>query len=248
MLYSFSRLSLYETCPYRFYNKYILDKPEPVTKPLALGKAVHKAIELKINGESEEEAVTAGIIEADFHPEVTGEEINTLLSRAPIEYGETEVHFQLTLGSGISLQGYVDWIKEDRFKDWKSNWRPYGANDTWQLMLYAWALMKIRGLKQIEGTLYFLRFRRQEAFLYSLLEAEKARDWALRLAEEIEMKVSCLNSFSDMETFLFSATPGSHCKHCPFAAECFRRDVGAKNGISNLCAASLSYDKTEVIY
>ncbi|QQZ58934.1 PD-(D/E)XK nuclease family protein [Paenibacillus sonchi] len=221
MIYSYSRLSLYETCPYRFYIKYILGKSEPVTKPLALGKAVHKAIELKINGETEAEAIAAGLIEADFHPEVTGEEMQQLLSRAPMEVGETEVHFQLPLGSGISLQGYVDWIKKDQFKDWKSNWRPYGPNETWQLMLYAWALMKVRGLKQIRGALYFLRFRREEAYVYSLLEAVKARDWALRLAEEIELKISCLDSFSDMKSFLFPATPGSHCKHCPFVLDCY---------------------------
>ena len=57
MLYSFSRLSLYETCPYRFYQKYILGKDDVVTKPLALGKAVHKAIELKIDGASEDDKV-----------------------------------------------------------------------------------------------------------------------------------------------------------------------------------------------
>lgn len=221
MLYSFSRLSLYETCPYRFYFKYILGKPEPVTKPLALGKAVHKAIETRINGEPEADAIAAGFIESDFHPEVTGEEIQFLLSRAPMEYGETEVHFKLPLDSGISLQGYVDWIKEDRFKDWKSNWRPYSPNETWQLMLYAWALMKLRGLRQMRGALYFLRFRREEAYIYSLSDAEKARDWALRLAEEIEMKNSCLESFPDMNSFLFPATPGSHCKHCTFVLDCY---------------------------
>ena len=70
MIFSFSRLSLYETCPYRFYKKYIQGYKEPSSYPLALGKGVHKAIEDKIKGFSHSEAVLNGMIEADFQPEV----------------------------------------------------------------------------------------------------------------------------------------------------------------------------------
>ena len=84
MIFSFSRLSLYETCPYRFYKKYIQGYEEPTTYPLALGKGVHKAIEDKIKGVSHSEAVLNGMIEADFHPEVTMEELSDLVSHAPI--------------------------------------------------------------------------------------------------------------------------------------------------------------------
>ncbi|MDY7989849.1 PD-(D/E)XK nuclease family protein [Paenibacillus polymyxa] len=108
MLYSFSRLSLYETCPHRFYYKYMLNRSEPVTKPLALGKAVHKAIELRIQGVAVEDAIAAAVIEVDFHPEVTYEEIASLMQRAPEVSGQTEVHFVLPLGAGIQLQGYID--------------------------------------------------------------------------------------------------------------------------------------------
>ena len=45
MIFSFSRLNLYKTCPYRFFKKYIEGYEEPITYPLALGKGVHKAIE-----------------------------------------------------------------------------------------------------------------------------------------------------------------------------------------------------------
>ncbi|GIO42256.1 PD-(D/E)XK nuclease family protein [Paenibacillus barengoltzii] len=221
MLYSYSRLSLYETCPYRFYQKYILGKKEPVTKPLALGKAVHKAIELKINGVSEHEAIIEAIIESDFHPEVTYEEIASLVQRAPEVRGQTEVHFVLPLGDSIQFQGYIDLLEEERFWDWKSNWRLYRANDTRQLALYAWAIMKRRGLRQVKGTLYFLRFRKAESFVYNESDANEAREWARGLAEEIEMKKSCLESFPDMASSLFPPTPGSHCKHCPFVLECY---------------------------
>ena len=75
MIFSFSRLSLYEICPYRFYKKYIQGYEEPTTYPLALGKGVHKAIEDKVNRVGYSEAILNGMIEADFHSAVTLEEL-----------------------------------------------------------------------------------------------------------------------------------------------------------------------------
>ena len=66
MIFSLSRSSLYTTCPYRFFKKYIEGNEEPATYPLALGKGVHKAVEDKINGVSHSEAIFNGIIEASF--------------------------------------------------------------------------------------------------------------------------------------------------------------------------------------
>ena len=118
MIFSFSRLSLHESCPYRFYKKYILGYDEPTTYPLALGKGVHKAIEDKIKGISHSEAVLNGMIEADFHPEVKLEELSELVSHAPIQVnmGETEIHFQLPLSDETSapmIQGYIDLVSPD---------------------------------------------------------------------------------------------------------------------------------------
>ncbi|ALP37995.1 hypothetical protein ASL14_19185 [Paenibacillus sp. IHB B 3084] len=205
-----------------------MGKPEPITKPLALGKSVHKAIELRIQGAAVEDAIMAAIIEADFHPEVTYEEIASLMQRAPEVRGQTEVHFVLPLSaeSGIQLQGYIDLLQEAHFWDWKSNWKPYQANDTRQLALYAWAIMKMRELQRIKGTLFFLRFRKAESFIYTRSETNEAREWALRLAEEIELKKSCMESFPDMASSLFSPTLGSHCKHCPFVLECYQKKEG----------------------
>lgn len=201
-----------------------------MTKPLALGKAVHKAIELKINGVSEEEAIVDALIEIDFHPEVTCDEVSDLLHRAPDLKGETEVHFQLplSLDSEIELQGYIDLVRPSDFWDWKSNWRTYQANDTMQLALYAWAMMKIRGINQVKGTLFFLRFRRAESFIYNYSDTEVARQWALTLAEEIEMKKSCLESFPDAASFFFPDQVGSHCKHCPFVLDCYKNKNNRK--------------------
>ena len=97
MIFSFSRLSLYEICPYRFYKKYIQGYEESTTYPWAVGKGVYKAIEDKANGVGHTEAVLNGMIEADFHPEVTMEELSVIVSHAPIQenMGKTEIYFQL---------------------------------------------------------------------------------------------------------------------------------------------------------
>ena len=52
MIFTFSRLSVYETCPYRFNKKYIQGYDESNTYQLALGMGIHKVIEDKINGVS----------------------------------------------------------------------------------------------------------------------------------------------------------------------------------------------------
>jgi CRISPR/Cas system-associated exonuclease Cas4 (RecB family) len=223
-VFSFSRLSLYETCPYRFYLKYVLGRPEPVTKPLALGKAVHKGIELFIQGASEEEAVLEALIECDFHPEVTRDEVVTLMHSAPEITGETEVHFELSLapGSNLKLQGYIDLVCDGEFFDWKTNRRVYEPTDTMQLPLYAWAVMELKKRDLVKGTLYFLRYRRPMPHLFTLKEADVARGWAHGLAQEIAEKVSVVEVFPELADQLFPPQPGSHCAYCPFAVECLK--------------------------
>ncbi len=226
MIYSFSRLDLFGRCPYRWYQKYAMGREEPVTKPLALGKAVHKAVELRTQGILEDEAVVAGIIETDFHPEVTTDDIKELLQNAPRMNGETEVHFELPLSSSASaprIQGYIDLIQPNRFVDWKTNWQMYGANDTMQLRLYAWALMEMRGWDQVEGMLYFLRYRRRVPYVYSRSDADRARAWALKVADEIERKMFTVELFPEMTEDIFHPSPGAYCKHCPYAAECVQK-------------------------
>ena len=93
-----------------------------------MGKGVHKAIEGKIKGINHSEAVLNGMIEADFHPDVTLGEMSDLVSHAPIQenMGETEIHFQLLLSNEKSapmIPSYIDLVSPDGSKivDWKTN-------------------------------------------------------------------------------------------------------------------------------
>ncbi|MFS0577267.1 PD-(D/E)XK nuclease family protein [Sporosarcina sp. 179-K 3D1 HS] len=230
MIFSFSRLSLYETCPYRFYKKYIQGYQEPVTYPLALGKGVHKAIEEKINGVSHTEAVLNGMIEADFHPEVTLEEMSDLVSHAPIQanMGDTEVHFQLPLSgkdSAPMIQGYIDLVSSDgsRIVDWKTNRARYDVRDNHQVGLYAWAIGQLRNQSNVEGKLFFLRFKRESKLIFNQADMEKSRKWALSVANEINSKQEIIDRLPEKTEELFQSTPSSHCRHCSFAIECYKK-------------------------
>ena len=51
--YSFSRLSCYETCPYSYYLKYILNEPDEQNAFALYGTHVHSILEKYFNGELE---------------------------------------------------------------------------------------------------------------------------------------------------------------------------------------------------
>lgn len=237
MIFSYSRLKLYETCPFRFYLKYVEGREEPVTKPLALGKAVHKAIELIIQGEAKDSAIIQGLAESEFHPEVSVQEVKWLVERAPIRegMGKVETHFKLPLEDSPNspvLQGFTDLYYYTGSEgvpvivDWKTNRRPFDALKNHQLPLYAWALMKMKKVSSVIGYLYFLRFRQRNPDPYALFTEENiepSRQWAIKLAKEVEDKVFLAEIFPDKRDSLFPPKPSSLCKFCPFVLECYQK-------------------------
>ena len=229
MIFSFSRLNLFQSCPFRFYKKYVLGYEEPMTLPLALGKAVHKAIEDKINGVGHREAVLNGLIEADFHPEVRAEDVSFLTSRsnAAPGMGKTELHFKLPLNDsqdGPLLQGYIDVVSNSgmAITDWKTNRVPYHVLDNHQVGLYAWVMGELYNVPYVVGTLYFLRFRKRSSHCFMPADMERARLWALGLAKEVNVRMELYGMVPGEATRIFPANPSGHCKHCPFARECLR--------------------------
>jgi hypothetical protein len=227
MIYSYSRLSLYQKCPKQFYYKYVLQlEDQKITKPLALGKAVHKGIESVIEGLSLDEAVLKGYTECDFHQGVSIIDITELVKRAPVtkNMGETEFYFRLPLSNSPDspkIQGYIDLVQGNKLKDWKTNWRRYAVNDNHQIALYAWALSKLKGYDLIEGSLYFLRFKKEYKYFFSHMEMERSRQWALNLANEINLKIEMLDILPEKVNALFPVNPSRACLYCPFAIECY---------------------------
>lgn len=227
MIFSFSRLNLYSQCKFRFYKKYILKYEEPTTLPLALGKAVHKAIEDKINGADHSEAVLNGLIEADFHEEVTTDEISNLTNRAKLypDMGDTEIHFKLPLEDkedAPMIQGFIDVVgkKREFITDWKTNRKRYNVLDNHQVGLYAWAVSKKYNVSNVLGTLFFLRFRKGSSHLFNAWDMENARLWALGIANEINSKLELYDMIPEKAADIFPASPSSICQHCPFVLDC----------------------------
>ncbi|MDT3417141.1 CRISPR/Cas system-associated exonuclease Cas4 (RecB family) [Brevibacillus aydinogluensis] len=227
MIYSFSRLSLYEQCPFRFYLRYVLHRKEPMTAPLALGKATHKGIESIINkGCGLEEAIADGYVEVDFFP-INRADLVWLVRSAPVHYGmgRTEQHFLLPLSDtpgAPQVQGYIDLDMDDSFVDWKTNRVPYKLRETMQIPLYAWAIMKTKGVQSIKGSLFFLRFKKWDTEVFDRSLAETGRRWAYELAMRIEQSLFLLEQQTDMAFTLFPAKPSKICRTCPFALECYQ--------------------------
>ncbi len=227
MIHSYTSLSIYASCPYRYYLRYYLRKKEPITQPLALGKAVHKAIQTMIETDSTlEEAIHAGLIEADFYP-LNRMEIEWLVLNASAQpgMGETEVYFCLLLSDkpdSPQLQGYIDLVGDGWLIDWKTNRDPSTAINTMQMPLYAWALLQMKPLIAIQATLYFLRYKYAASKTYTKASVEPARIWAYNTALTIEKKFCLLDKQIEKSHILFPAKPSATCKHCGFAWECYR--------------------------
>lgn len=235
MLFSYSRLKLYETCPRRFYFKYILGWMEPVTPPLALGKAVHRGIEALINGLDVQNAIMEGYAACDFHPEISLNELSRLVKRAPVakNMGETEVYFRLPLfhsPNAPEIQGYIDLVQKGKLVDWKTNWRPFHVLANEQPALYAWALSRLQKTNLVEGSLYFLRHKKESKHFFDTAEMEKARKWAAGLADEILKRLELLDFLPEMAGDIFPYRPSHACSHCPFTIKC-HEDLKTKRGV-----------------
>ncbi|MCM3240744.1 PD-(D/E)XK nuclease family protein [Heyndrickxia oleronia] len=237
MTYSFSRLTLFQECPYRFYLRYIEKREEPVTEPLAMGKAVHLAIELMLKGHSLDQALFEA--EMDCPILIDPMELRNLVEKAPIEMGaglksgvEIEKYFKLPLSNADDapcIQGYIDLVETVfgciEFTDWKTNRMIYSPMDTMQLPLYAWALSKIYKTFDIVGSLFFLRYfkKAKKRMSFSKREMENARKWAEDTAIQIENRLFLLEIGEPVEK-LFPYQMNPYCKHCSFAGECLLKN------------------------
>lgn len=228
--FSFSRLQLYETCPKRFYYKYIKKLPDDNnSKPLALGTAVHKALELIVNGTDFHEAVKEGYIECDFHEEVSLDEIKELVERAPFQKlrGKTEKYFCLPFFDGENspkLQGYIDLVNGNEIFDFKTNRLMYGVTENHQIALYAWALSELEGYDKVKGSLIFLRFRKESCSVFGKDMMNEAVEWARELVKQIRLKLDVIEFAPNKQNEVFPYRASSACEHCPFVLQCYKEN------------------------
>ena len=234
--FSFSRLSLIEQCLYAYFLKYVEQvKVDEDKSYLMLGKAVHKAIEEKIKGLDDKQALLAGWKEVDFYP-LNLEEYERLFRQAKVSRGEalsefakTELHFKIPLSDKADtpyLQGFIDYLREVfgsyDFTDWKTNRSMYETTETYQLALYAAALHYMYGVQYVTGTLYFLRYfkNNRKSKSFTLNDMNAALKWALDIAEDTLQRLSDLNEGLKNIEEAFPPSLNDKCSFCPFAHIC----------------------------
>ena len=230
-LFSFSRLSLFRTCPKRWYYKYVLGQDDPAGPPAILGKTVHKANELCLKGCSFEDAVVTAYLE-EGDSTVEKQTVESMVKTA-LSYhysGPVEQYFIMTLAKGVKFQGYIDIVPNNvqipTIVDWKTGFKRYKVLDTWQLPLYAAAVMEQTGVDVVKGVLAFLRFNTTRTALIGQKEVALAKTWAINTAEEIQQRLELLAILQPNEAF--SAKPSPACGNCPWCVQCLRTELGIR--------------------
>lgn len=234
--FSFSRLSLIETCLFAYYLKYVEQVVVDEEKSyLMLGKAVHKAIEEKLKGLDDKYALLAGWKEVDYYP-LNLKEYEWLFRQSKVVRGEalgefvkTEIHFKFPLSkqpNSTYLQGYIDYVRvvfgAYDFIDWKTNRKMYDPSDTYQLALYAAALNHLYGIASITGSFQFLRFFKNSRKTKTFIETDMttAKNWALNIAEDTLKRLSDFKEGLKTVEEAFPPTLSDKCSSCPFAHIC----------------------------
>ncbi|MHB1418065.1 MAG: RecB family exonuclease [Bacillota bacterium] len=155
MVYSHSRLTTYEECPWMWYNHYILGREEDSTVLLQTGKVVHRAVELYYKGgkgnldvsllQALTEEATKGLDLKGIRrmTETAIQYIEDLSALSDPSQWQIETHFQLPMDPddpfSPEIQGYIDFLDMATASliDWKSGYKVYDAKQSHQLGLYA---------------------------------------------------------------------------------------------------------------
>lgn len=228
MLFSYSRLDKYQTCPKSFYLKYVVQIPEKPTASLALGKAVHAVIENVVKTQNFSKPYIEILAKSlgEAYGVENPEEIVWLAFRDAVlkevrQGGTVEEQFELELSPEVRLQGFIDLWRENGSKieliDWKTNYNTYTPTDTYQLPLYAYYLQEKTG-KPVAGRLVFLRTGEVFEQEFTQMELKEAVGWAVATGKEILQKIEQLNEVP--EDLLFPASPSHLCEFCGYAGIC----------------------------
>lgn len=227
-VFSYSRLKAYEDCPAAFYRRYVLNLPEAASPDALYGRAGHAVI--KAAGEAGGlDHVSAALAAVCALAEVDEGELARLLDhkcvREAVEKGGWfESHFELPLDEfplAPSVQGYIDYFREEPdciiLNDWKFGHKVYHPLETHQMGIYAYYLAQ-RFEKPVRARLVFLRAGRTMEYVYSEVDIEAARSWALETAYEIQSRLERLDPGTPYEAF--PPRHGSLCAYCTFSSEC----------------------------
>lgn len=227
--FSFTRLTTYQTCPRRYFYRYVREVPEPPAKPLEFGKGLHTVLSGIILGTGQIDDLVKGVVAAsELLDAADGDEIKKMAGWFQKRFkpaGPVRSECKLTreLEPGVEMIGYADLV-EERFPscitDFKTQWDRYEPTDTKQLPLYAWMAAPELG-PEIEARLWFTRYFKDPVrqALIGPEEQERAAEWARGLVHEI-MEASDLPGWAG-----FPERPGKPCGACGYADRCLEVEV-----------------------
>ncbi|MGF7033481.1 hypothetical protein J2T17_004429 [Paenibacillus mucilaginosus] len=233
-VYSYSRLMTTQDCMRMFFYKYIEGRPDPSGMPAKIGKIFHDGFRKVLNeGFSPEDAVMSSTYEHGGLPE--GERASDLvrmtlhtyrrLSEIQGEFADvtSEVHLQVEIAPGITVQGYLDIIIEDPSQDEviiadaKTTWSPFDAGKTRQLPLYGLLFKEMRGgflPASFRGRLMFTRFSEADSEIVLTDELlEETRQWVIDTVAKVEAAGEDVANFP-------RTRDRKKCEYCPYATLC----------------------------
>lgn len=215
---SVSRLTAWQRCPQRWYQKYKRRAIESATASSGnLGKHIHALIAQAIAPETDTR-------NEEFPPEDHSEarEFIDLCVRNALmvveAYGQgepiVEQHFEVPLPFGVQLQGYIDYADDLLLIDWKTGGSVNKSKRSWQLPLYEFAAAYLRGIDPAElSSMYAYVGFIEPALITNQLSLADGIDWAERICREIE-------SALEFEEFIgadaYPAQAGAHCSMCGY--------------------------------
>ena len=235
MRYSYSNISTFSQCPYRWflnYKKRLKTIPETdAGNALWLGLGLHKGIEC---------GVEAGLAEYKSHFNlITDEHINWMMQ---LEYQIPRVIELLPEGGEHELEiktdeyvGYIDYVHGDTLFDFKFSNNIDNYINSPQLSIYKYYLEKVRPDIKINHLKYVFVPKIQIRQRMKAKPPETLNEYRNRLLEHLaasEIKIVEVNFGSDSVSQFqkccqyldtvdeFPKNPGNLCKWCPYQEYC----------------------------
>ncbi len=243
---SYTQISTYLQCPWRYYLKYIEHIPEPRRKQLYFGSSIHEALNFHYVAKNKQK--TLEVFESVFEEQAQEEgsekieekekqELKKLGKDMLINYlpkfeqldiadMEKEIIFDI---DGIEMIGYLDYIlREGVIMDIKTStrrWKPEDVKDSLQMRLYTLAYREYYGEKEKGVRIDVLlknKKRENDSLVVWLKEGEL--DMARRIVYGVANAI-------DKHIF-YPCNPSSwQCRSCPYRKIC---EEGGKKSVSKI--------------
>lgn len=226
--YSYSRLDLYDRCPWAYKLTHLDQIPREENPPQKLGKELHQKIEAYLSrlisrkyptdwtwAAQQPASAEAQEVWERFYGRFTlpaameapGVERKLAFTRTwePCDFLAPEAFFRLVVDFHYRQNSLAV------ITDWKSGWvLPDSVEDSLQLRIYGWAICKAvyQDIQEVLLRLHFLRFGRDLEVLLTPADLQS-------VPQEIEARIAVIEADQT-----FAPRPGSFCDWCGLTAYC----------------------------